>query len=71
MVRSGYSFVAVAVKVLKCNKTLNVRSLGKPVSFVFPPILVFPETKDSRENKLFPSESDIKCIMYMYTMKSW
>ena len=36
MVRSGYSFVAVEVKVLKYNKTLYVRSLGKPVSFVFP-----------------------------------
>ena len=36
MVRSSYSFVAVEVKVLKYNKTLYVRSLGKPVGFVFP-----------------------------------
>ena len=36
LVRSGYSFAAVEVKVQKYNKTLNVRSFGKPVSFVFP-----------------------------------
>jgi len=45
LVGSGYSFVAVVVKVKKYNKTLNVRSLGKPVSFVFPRALMFPETK--------------------------
>ena len=44
LVRSSYSFVAVEVKVWKYNKTLNVRSLGKPVSFVFPRVLMFPET---------------------------
>ena len=48
MVSSGYSFVAVEVKVLEYNKTLNVRSLGKPVSFVFPRVLMFPSTS-SRE----------------------
>ena len=31
LVHSGYSFVAVEVKVWKYNKTLHVRSLGKPV----------------------------------------
>ena len=53
---------------LEYNKTLNVRSLGKPVSFVFPRVLMFPsilsrETseQDSQEKKLFPSGSDIKC----------
>ena len=39
MVRSGYSLVAVEVKVQKDNKTLNVSSLGKPLSFVFPRVL--------------------------------
>ena len=28
MIRSGYSFVAVEVKVKKYNKTVNIRSLG-------------------------------------------
>ena len=44
MICSGYSFVPVEVNVLKSNKTLNVRSLGKPVSFVFPQVLMFPES---------------------------
>ena len=35
LVRYGYSLVTVEVKVEKYNKTLNVRSLRKPVSFVF------------------------------------
>ena len=49
LIRSGYFFfVAVEVKVQKYNKALNVRSRGKPVSFVLPRILMFPETK-SRE----------------------
>ena len=39
MVRFGYSLVAVEVKVQKDNKTLNVSSLGKPLSFVFPRVL--------------------------------
>ena len=56
MVRSGYSFVAVEVKVQKYNKTLNVRSLGRPVSFVFPRVLMFPKT-------MFPSRPYIKCII--------
>ena len=47
LVRSGYSSVAVEVKVKKYNKTLNVRSLGKPVSFVFPRVLMFPSTKQN------------------------
>ena len=51
LVRSGYSFVVVEVKVSKYNKTLNVRSLGKPISFVFPGVLMFPETK-SREGNI-------------------
>ena len=48
LVLSGYSFVAVEVKVYKYNKTLNVRSLGKPASFVFPRVLMFLSTS-SRE----------------------
>ena len=52
LVRSGYltySFVVVeVVKVKKYNKTLHVGSLGKPVSFVFPRVLMFPSTS-SRE----------------------
>ena len=28
MIRSGYTFVTVEVKVKKCNKTVNIRSLG-------------------------------------------
>ena len=63
MVLSGYSFVAVEVKVRKYNKTLNVMSLGKPVSFVFPRVLMFPETKSRETSGLDPSGSDIKCIM--------
>ena len=55
LVRSGYSFVAVEVKVEKYNKTLNVRSLGKPVSFVFPREL--PETK-SRETSGFSGKQN-------------
>ena len=42
LLRSDYSFVAVEVKAY--NKTLNVRSLEKPVSFVFPRVLMFPST---------------------------
>ena len=38
MVRSGYSFVAVEVKV-EYNKTLNVRSQGKQ-------LVLFPERPD-------------------------
>ena len=41
LVHSGYSFVAVEVKDYKFNKTLNVRSLRKPESFVFPQVLMF------------------------------
>ena len=63
MVLSGYSFVAVEVKVRKYNKTLNVMSLGKPVSFVFPRVLMFPETKSRETSGLDPSGSDNKCIM--------
>ena len=44
LIRSGYSFVAVEVKVWKYNKTLNVRFPGKPVSFVFPRVVLFPST---------------------------
>ena len=57
MIRSGYSFDAVEVKVQKYNTTLikfRLRSLGKPVtSFVFLRVLMFPSTKhqDSREDK--------------------
>ena len=32
------------VKVKEYNKTLNVKSLGKLVSFVFPQVLMFPKT---------------------------
>ena len=42
LIRSGYSFVAVEVKVWKYNKTLNFRFTGKPVSFVFPRVVLFP-----------------------------
>ena len=48
MVRSGYSFAAVEVEFQKYNKTLNVRPLRKPVSFVFPRAMMFPSTP-SRE----------------------
>ena len=50
---SGYSFVAVEVKVYKYNITLTVRSLGKTVSFVF-------------RRVLFPAGSDIKCILHFF-----
>ena len=69
MVRSCYSFVAVEVKCEEYNKTLNVRFLGKPVSFVFPRVLMFLSTLVSGnirtlgKTKLFPSGSDIKCIL--------
>ena len=61
LIHLGYSFVAVEVKVYKYNKTFNVRSLRKPVSVVFPQVLMFPETEhqDSRETKLlnfFPQD---------------
>ena len=36
LVPSGYSFVALEAKAKIYNKTLNVRSLGKQISFVFP-----------------------------------
>ena len=44
LIRSGYSFVAVEVKVWKYNKTPNVRFPWKPVSFVFPRVVLFPST---------------------------
>ena len=57
LIRSGYSFLAVEVKVKKYNKTLNVRSLGKPVSFVFPRVLVFPVTSfRESQNNCFPRD---------------
>ena len=48
-----------------------LKSLGKLVSFVFPRVLMFPETKsreasgrEGKQNyKLFPPGSDIKCII--------
>ena len=48
--------------------TLNVRSLRKPVSFVFPRVLMFPETKSREISRLerkkktnwFPEGPDIK-----------
>ena len=56
LVRSGYStysFVTVeVVKVKKYNKPLHVGSIGKPVSFVFPRVLMFPET----ETNYFPRD---------------
>ena len=60
MIRSGYSFVAVGVKVLKYNKTRDVRLLRKPVSFVFPRVPMFSETnQDSSETKLTVSLADL------------
>ena len=56
MVRSAYFFVAVEVQVQKLyNKTFNVRSLQKPVTFVFLRVLMFPSTSSQG--------SDIKCIV--------
>ena len=61
LVRYGYSLVTVEVKVEKYNKTLNVRSLGKPVSFVFS---LSPDVmhQDSRENKTncFPRDLTLR-----------
>ena len=54
LIRSGYSFVAVEVKVEKYYKTLDVRSLRKPVSFVFPGVLILTFGKT---RLLFPSRS--------------
>ena len=56
MVRSAYFFVAVEVKAQKFyNKTFNVRSLQKAVTFVFLRVLMFPSTSSRG--------SDIKCIV--------
>ena len=54
LIRSGYSFVAVEVKVEKYYKTLDVRSLRKPVRFVFPGVLILTFGKT---RLLFPSRS--------------
>ena len=64
-----YFFVAVEVKVQRYNKTLNVRSLGKLVIFVFPRVLMFPSTSSrktsgfsGKQRYLFPSGSDITAV---------
>ena len=41
-IRSDCSFCRCLSESLKYNKTLNVSSLGKPVSFVLPRVLMFP-----------------------------
>ena len=63
-------FVAVEVEFLEYNKITHVKSLGKPVILVFPRVLMFPSTSSretsgllGKQNKLFPSGSDIKCTM--------
>ena len=73
LISSGYSFVAVEVKVQKYNKTLNVRSLGKPVSFVFPRVLMVPRLRlgkhqDSRENKTncFPRDLTLSVYCFLF-----
>ena len=52
------------------NKTLNVWSLGKLVSFLFPGVLMFPRTKSwetsgllEKQNSLFCSGPYIKYII--------
>ena len=69
LIRSGYSFLAVEVKVKKYNKTLNVRSLGKPVCFGFPRVLMFPVTS-SRENKNNCLPRDLILRVYGSTARS-
>ena len=69
LIRSGYSFVAVEVEVKKYNKTLNVRSLGKPVWFGFPRVPMFPVTS-SRENKTNCFPRDLTLRVYDSTARS-
>ena len=50
------------------NKALNVWSLGKLVSFVFPQVLMFPstspqETSGLSKKKPFPLGQYIKCVL--------
>ena len=50
----------------KYNKTLNVWSLSKLVSFVFARVLMFPQMTSGlsgKQNELFPSGPYIKCIL--------
>ena len=64
--RPGYNCTVVAhtkslfvcfcyMKVKIYDKTLNVWSLGKLVSFVFPRVLMFPSTS-SRQTNCFPQD---------------
>ena len=46
LICAGYSFVAVEVKPRNTTKHVNIRSLGKPVSFLFPRVLMFPSGSD-------------------------
>ena len=101
MIRSGYTFVTVEVKVKKYNKTVNIRSLGilgdlgavsrddirdesysklsprtfyrpdsycswvskdarslgKPVSFVFPQVLMIPLTSSREKSGLLGKQN--------------
>ena len=65
LIRSGYSFVAFEVKVEKYYKTFDVRSLRKPVSFVFPGVLILTFGKT---RLLFPSRSSSFQMIYVYNI---
>ena len=45
------------------NDNIHLMSDPKGNSFVFPRVLMFPETKSRETSGLDPSGSDIKCIM--------
>ena len=65
LIRSGYSFVAVEVKVEKYYKTLDVRSLRKPVRFVFPGVLILTFGKNKTTVSL---EIIILQMIYVYNI---
>ena len=61
----SYAFVAVEVKVSQYNKTLNVRSLWKPVRFRFPSI---PDSNNRSlgKTKTNSSPRDLTLCVYCY-----
>ena len=65
LVRSGFFLVAVVVKVWKYIKTLNFGSLGKPVSFVFPRVLIAKKCFNKRGLFL------LLCIKQEWSSKSF
>ena len=75
MIRSGYSFVAVEVKVWKYNKTLNFRFTGKPVSFVFPRVVLFPRkitlTSTLIISDITKTEYSNCCITHCFEENTW